>query len=219
MNITSYNRYQAFAVHFAASFVIFLILLVMIFNVWYPGVFFDSEQGWKAILLIVGVDLVLGPLLTLIVFNPAKKSLKFDLAVIAILQLSALLAGSFVINERRPVAFVSFDLHKGFMTLYATNFDDKTLQYVKKQGQKLFLYHPDSENQPDLKQPISAPKIKSTDLVPFSPDNLKAFSEQNPSFPTDKHNLAFNLDKGVKDSTYLLISADARISGVRRGNL
>ena len=46
------------------------------------------------ILLMIGVDVVIGPLLTLIVFDPKKKHLKFDLVVIAALQLAALAYGS-----------------------------------------------------------------------------------------------------------------------------
>lgn len=217
MNLTSCNRYQAFAVHFAISFVIFLMLLVMVFNTWYPGIFFESEQGWKAILLIIGVDLVLGPLLTLIIFNPAKKSLKFDLAVIAILQISALFAGSYVINERRPVAFISFDLHNGFMTLYASNFTAETLAYMAHQPQPLFIYRPDTDRGPDLSQPISAPEIKPNNLIPLSPKKLEMFSDRDPSLSAGKENLMFSLDKGVKDKTYLILDKGARVTEIRRG--
>jgi hypothetical protein len=31
-------------------------------------------------MILLGVDVVLGPLITLIIFNPKKKSLRFDLA-------------------------------------------------------------------------------------------------------------------------------------------
>ena len=86
--LTEYNRYQAFAVHMAISLVIFFILLVCITQYWYPGILFDTGNGWKAIGMIVGIDLVLGPLLTLIVFNHNKSSLKFDLAIICLLYTS-----------------------------------------------------------------------------------------------------------------------------------
>jgi hypothetical protein len=37
-----------------------------------------------ALLLVPGVDVVLGPIIVLIVFNPAKKYLRLDLAIIAV---------------------------------------------------------------------------------------------------------------------------------------
>ena len=58
-------------------------------------------------LILIGVDVVLGPLLTLVVFNPAKKSLRIDLAVIAALQVAALVYGISVIAQARP-AYVVF---------------------------------------------------------------------------------------------------------------
>ena len=51
--------------------------------------------------------MLLGPLLTLVVFKPGKKSLKFDLVVIAALQLAALLYGAHTVFIGRP-AFVVF---------------------------------------------------------------------------------------------------------------
>ena len=51
--------------------------------VWYPQPYFAAMGGATLILLLIGVDVVIGPLITLIVFDPKKKSLRFDLAVIA----------------------------------------------------------------------------------------------------------------------------------------
>ena len=59
--------------------------------------------GATLILLLIGVDVVIGPLITLIIFDPKKKSLRFDLAVIAVLQLGALLYGCSVMFNARPV--------------------------------------------------------------------------------------------------------------------
>ena len=115
--LTEYNRYQAFAVHMAISLVIFFILLVCITQYWYPGILFDTGNGWKAIGMIVGIDLVLGPLLTLIVFNHNKSSLKFDLAIIALVQTAALVYGAWTIHQTRPVALAFVNNH--FITIFA----------------------------------------------------------------------------------------------------
>ncbi len=117
--LTYYNRYQAFAIHLAISLAIFFILLVCITQYWYPGILFDTGNGWKAIGLIIGIDLVLGPLLTLIVFNPFKSSIKFDLAVIALVQIAALAYGTWTIHQTRPVALAF--INTSFMTISANS--------------------------------------------------------------------------------------------------
>lgn len=117
--LAEYNRYQAFAIHMAISLVIFFILLVCITQFWYPGILFDTGNGWKAIVIIVGIDLILGPLLTLIVFNPLKSSLKFDLTIIALVQSAALIYGTWTIHQTRPIALAF--INTSFMTIYANN--------------------------------------------------------------------------------------------------
>lgn len=106
MVLANINRFQAFLIHLAISLLIFLVLLLMIVFVWYPQPFFGTDGGWQGIQLIAGVDMVLGPLLTLIVFNRAKPELKRDLLIIALIQISALGAGVWVVHNERPVAVV-----------------------------------------------------------------------------------------------------------------
>ena len=124
--LTEYNRYQAFAVHMAISLVIFFILLVCITQYWYPGILFDTGNGWKAIGMIVGIDLVLGPLLTFIVFNHNKSSLKLDLAVIALVQTAALTYGTWTIHQTRPIALAF--INNNFNTIYASSNIANSLQ-------------------------------------------------------------------------------------------
>lgn len=100
------NRFKAFSIHFAISFVIFLILLYFILVQWYPEPLFSTDGGWRVIRIIIGVDLILGPLLTLIVFKAGKAGLKFDLTVIALIQTLALSWGVWTTYNERPVALV-----------------------------------------------------------------------------------------------------------------
>ena len=116
MKLEQMNRYQAFGSHLLISLVIFAVILVCITQYWYPGILFDTGNGLKAIGLIVGIDLILGPLLTLLVFNPKKSSLKFDLSVIAAVQVAALTYGTWVIYQSHPVALAFVNNH--FITLY-----------------------------------------------------------------------------------------------------
>jgi hypothetical protein len=56
--------------------------------------------------LIACIDVTVGPLVTLIIYRPGKRGLKFDLAFIAIVQVTALCYGAFVLFESRPVWIV-----------------------------------------------------------------------------------------------------------------
>ncbi len=73
------NRWKAFAIHMGASLLLFLGLLLIIINVWFPGILFSIDGGWDGLKILLGVDLVLGPLLTLLVYKAGKPGLKFDL--------------------------------------------------------------------------------------------------------------------------------------------
>jgi hypothetical protein len=100
------SRWKAGAIHFSISLAIFLVLLAIILLVWYPGILFNIDGGWEGLQIIIGVDLVLGPLLTLIVFKSGKPKLKFDLSCIATVQAFCLAAGMWIVYEERPIALV-----------------------------------------------------------------------------------------------------------------
>lgn len=102
-NIT---RWRAGAIHVALSALIAALVFTGIFWLWYPGALFAAAGGLKLFALIAGVDLSIGPLLTTIVYVPRKKGLKFDLTVIALLQLAALAYGAGVLYVSRPAWIV-----------------------------------------------------------------------------------------------------------------
>jgi hypothetical protein len=99
-------KLTAFATHLGISLIIFLGLLYFIVFEWYPPPFFSTDGGWQGIRIIAMVGLVIGPLLTLIVFKPGKKGLKFDLSLIAAAQLGTLAWGIWTVYNERPVAVV-----------------------------------------------------------------------------------------------------------------
>jgi hypothetical protein len=103
IGLASFNRWQAAGIHLALSALIAATVVTVMLALWYPPPYFDAMGGTGLLKLVVGVDVTLGPLLTLIVYNPAKKSLRFDLAVIATLQLAALAYGIWVTFGARPV--------------------------------------------------------------------------------------------------------------------
>jgi hypothetical protein len=100
------NRYRAGLVHFAISLSVAFLVFVVIRLLWYPGPLFERGGGFDLLLVIITVDVTVGPLLTLIVFVPGKRGLRFDLTTIVVLQLAALAYGWYALVESRPVWIV-----------------------------------------------------------------------------------------------------------------
>ena len=100
------TRLKASAIHLLISASIVGVIFALIFFVWYPVPTFLIAGAFSIVLVLIGVDLVLGPLLTLIVYKKDKPGLKFDLAVIAAIQLIALVYGTFTLYQERPYYMV-----------------------------------------------------------------------------------------------------------------
>jgi len=103
------EKFRAFGIHFATTLLVAALAAALIFFVWYPPPFATMVGGLKLFVLITGIDLALGPLLSLVVYDSRKsrRALVFDYTVIAILQIGALLYGVYSVSQNRPV-FVAF---------------------------------------------------------------------------------------------------------------
>jgi hypothetical protein len=102
------RRARAAGIHLTISAAVAMLAAALVFGVWFPGAFRLLAGGRDLFLLVVSVDVVLGPLLTLCVFNLAKgwPRLRRDLAIIATLQTAALAYGLHTVYLARPVALV-----------------------------------------------------------------------------------------------------------------
>ncbi len=108
MVFSEVTRKQAFLTHLLVSVSVFIIISYLIIFRWFPDYYFFLDGGIRAITTIFFVGMVLGPGLTLLVFKPGKKGLKFDMAVILLLQLSALIWGVKNVYVERPGATVFY---------------------------------------------------------------------------------------------------------------
>ena len=100
------SRLQAFLVHLSLSAAVVGSGFAIVFFIWYPQPYFEVVGAWYLIRILFIVDVVLGPLLTFIVFKPGKPGLKFDLTVIALVQVAALMYGATIIYQERPYYLV-----------------------------------------------------------------------------------------------------------------
>ncbi len=105
------SKFKAAGIHLAISSIIFLVLAYFIVFEWYPLPYFTADGGWQGIRMVALIDLVLGPFMTLIIFNPQKstREIHFDLGTIACIQVGVLIWGIYTVYNERPVAIVHWD--------------------------------------------------------------------------------------------------------------
>lgn len=115
---------RAAGVHLILSIIVAGLAAALVFLLWFPGVYQHLSGGRELFILIVIVDIVMGPLLTFVAFNLRKgwPHVRRDLVVIGTLQFAALLYGLHTVYIARPVAMVfeldrfrvvtAFDVHQ-----------------------------------------------------------------------------------------------------------
>lgn len=123
------TRWKAASIHLLISATVALGAAALIFGLWYPSPFARAAGAFDLILVMLGVDLVVGPLLTTIVYKHGKPGMRFDLAVIGLLQASAFAYGMTVVAGARPV-FVVGAIDR-FVLVTADALDDKDLADAK----------------------------------------------------------------------------------------
>jgi hypothetical protein len=136
------TRLRACGVHLFISAIVIALAAALVFGLWFPGIYRQISGGRDLFLLVSGVDLVLGPLLTFTVFNLKKgwPHLRRDLAVIGVIQLAGLAYGLSTVYQARPVAMV-FEVDR-FRVITAIQVVMSELPQAKPEYQQLPLTGP-----------------------------------------------------------------------------
>ncbi|MCB1889285.1 MAG: hypothetical protein KDH20_16885 [Rhodocyclaceae bacterium] len=90
------------------------VLAWLTLTVWYPDGLATLQGVWKILGLVAVVDVILGPALTVLVYKPRKRTLVFDLSVIALIQIAALTYGAWTISAQRP-AYLAYMYDRFFV--------------------------------------------------------------------------------------------------------
>lgn len=135
-------RLQAAGIHLCISLGIAALAATLVFALWYPYPYRDLSGGRELFSMLVAIDVILGPLLTLAFFNIKKtrKQLIFDLSLIGLVQLSALGYGLWTVFEARPVHMV-YEYDR-FRVAHAADIDPKLLPQAPPALQQLPLTGP-----------------------------------------------------------------------------
>ncbi|HAA06731.1 MAG TPA: type IV pilin accessory protein [Acinetobacter schindleri] len=106
MSIFRTKRFKFCIVHLACSFIFACIALGLMFGFWYPNSLSVATGVTYLFLMMLAIDVIVGPVLGFIVYKEGKKGLKIDLAIIILIQLLALIYGLYSIEKGRPAYIV-----------------------------------------------------------------------------------------------------------------
>ncbi|MBY4598086.1 TfpX/TfpZ family type IV pilin accessory protein [Ottowia caeni] len=106
-------KLKAFSIHFIATALLAALAAYLVFNLWFPHPFAEMMGGIKLFVLVVACDLALGPLMSLVIYNPNKRrnELLTDYAVVITLQIAALAYGLHTVGQAR-IAFLVFTVDR-----------------------------------------------------------------------------------------------------------
>ena len=95
-------RIRCFVSHLSCSIIIGCLTAATVYWCWYPGVLAKAVGVSHIFLLLLSIDVIMGPILTLFLAKQGKKGLWFDFVAVIIMQIAALLYGIWHIAEGRP---------------------------------------------------------------------------------------------------------------------
>lgn len=100
--------FRAASWHLLGSLLVSGLIAFIVFYAWYPYPYSFLSGGLELFLIIVGVDAVCGPLLTLMLYSPSKsrRELTVDLGLVVLIQLAALSYGVHTVYDARPLFLV-----------------------------------------------------------------------------------------------------------------
>lgn len=205
------NRWKASGIHLAISLMVFLTLLGLVIVIWYPGILFNIDGGWEGLRIVMGVDVVLGPLLTLVVFKLGKPGLKFDLSCIAAAQIACMGAGLWIVYQERPLALVfAYDTFYSLATGEFKAFDKDPAVLDNFPGsypKLLYTQLPDNEISADIvnirSQFIGDPLFMQTERYQPLPESVKDIFRRESNIRVAAGEL---IDEVIEESTKCQLS-------------
>lgn len=107
------HRLSRGGTHLVFSLFVVVLVALWVFGVWYPSPFRDLSGGLHLFGILIGVDLLLGPLATMVVSKPGKsqREWRMDVALIVALQFAALGYGVWTMYQARPV-YLAFEIDR-----------------------------------------------------------------------------------------------------------
>lgn len=126
------TRWSAATVHLLLTLAIVGAVALAAVSQWFPAGLHHAAKVGRLLGIILAVQVVSGPLLTLILYRPGKPGLRFDLIVIALLQILFLAYGLSTLWRSRPLFLVGST--QAFALLFANEVPDDAEGKAKANG-------------------------------------------------------------------------------------
>ena len=128
------KRLKFFLGHLFISLLIALLVVGLVFFIWYSSPLATAVGVTQIFLMMLVIDVIVGPILGLLVYKEGKKSLKFDLSIIIAIQIVALCYGVYSIAQGRP-AWIVFNVDR-FELIRKNEIVDQNVNHAQPQFQQ-----------------------------------------------------------------------------------
>ncbi|WP_039914822.1 TfpX/TfpZ family type IV pilin accessory protein [Cellvibrio mixtus] len=218
-------RLRCFLLHLLISLGLAFVSVSIVFGFWYPPPIHKAVGATAIFLLLLAVDVVLGPLLTFILAVQGKKYLSFDFSVVALLQISAFLYGLYVVAEGRAVWLV-FNVDR-FDLVQAYQVNEKYRQDAIPKYQSLSWTGPklvsaQQPKEPDAHSRLVFESVKNGIDLPQRPDLYTAYEDEKANIVSSALELTelnrFNSKERVIEILKKWPEADAYLPMMSRTN-
>ncbi len=105
------KRLKFFLSHLLLSFLVALLVIGLVFLIWYPSPLATAVGVIHIFLMLLAINVIIGPVLSLLVYKEVKKTLKVNLTVIIVIQIVALCYGTYSMEQGRP-AWLVYDVDR-----------------------------------------------------------------------------------------------------------
>lgn len=178
------SRFRAFYIHLGVSAMVALVMLLLVFGVWYPSPLDEAVGVTSVFMILLAVDVVIGPLLTLLVFRAGKRTLLLDMVVILLLQVSAFAYGAWTVAQGRP-AWLVFNVDR-FDLVRVLDIDTRRLSDAPPEYQSAPFWGArwvaaDSPEDPRQRQQLMMESAVGGSDIPQRPDLYRPLSRMGPS--------------------------------------
>ena len=134
------EKLRASAIHVIISLLIGGVCASIVFLIWYPYPLAKAVGVTHIFLMLLAIDIIIGPLLTFLIYKKGKKTLKLDLFCIGLIQIFALCYGMWTVYQGKP-AWLVFNADR-FDVVRIIEIDKRKINQVKDKYRTLSLFSP-----------------------------------------------------------------------------
>lgn len=215
------TKLKASVTHLIISLFFVGILVGTVFYIWYPGPLLNISNVIEPIKVLVLVDIIVGPILTFVVYKKGKKSLKFDLSFIALVQILAYIYGANSIYQGRASLLVMSYGELVYLEEYYAKNDELKYDSLKPglvskpkfaildELKSIDIYKSYAQFKPidDINSQISESAYSFEDLLELHPDKEQEINKLK-SLYQEKQILILKLNKRYTNYYFVIYSKD-----------